>query len=400
MRTYIIVRMYAGSYLNDNLGGEAINLLHDDHNHNYIFIPKMGFIDPRYDDTVEGVILTRLDKAGCFQLLGLALMDNNSQVAYKKNMNNGIDILARYIKENDISYGGVSYMDIYKPLHAGDISFRSKKLLLPKNDIYLTDGEHIDYINEGQEVYNLVDKRFSTTSLHLYITDEDNPKSYEQINKLIKDDSLWEKDRINRVDEGRIIDKHFNFLDIIRKDYDELAYSNLFYYIFKTYNDIFRRFTSEVLSVDISSSYKVYREKEHIDLWIEDDKNIIIIENKIKSGINGVSSRHNFSNDGLVQSQLKTYYQYVEAHKDNKNSYYYLFVPNYNKIDLRKYSGSQYYKVIKYKEIYDFFSNIDIQDIYYKEFVNALYKHSKDREVDYAEDMVIRFLSIIKKGKA
>ena len=37
--------MYAGSYLNDNIGGEVINLLHDDKGNNYIFVGPYGFID-------------------------------------------------------------------------------------------------------------------------------------------------------------------------------------------------------------------------------------------------------------------------------------------------------------------------------------------------------------------
>ena len=47
MKVYIINRMYAGSYINDKLGGEFINLLHDDNNKNYIFINPSGFIDKK-----------------------------------------------------------------------------------------------------------------------------------------------------------------------------------------------------------------------------------------------------------------------------------------------------------------------------------------------------------------
>lgn len=62
MRTYVIARMYAGSYIDSKLGGEAINLLHDDHGNNYVFVGPYGFIDKKYNDSVEGIILTRLTK--------------------------------------------------------------------------------------------------------------------------------------------------------------------------------------------------------------------------------------------------------------------------------------------------------------------------------------------------
>ena len=397
MRTIVITRMYAGSYLNDNLGGEAINLLHDDHNNNYVFVGKLGFIDPKYNDTVQDVILTRLTKAGVFEVLGAAKIGKNGQIAYKQDLNAAKIKLNEYIKNNDVRYGGVLLNDIFKDLYGADISFKSEELLLPKEPLFITDSHNKDFVIEDAKTSNLVDKRFSTTSLHLYITDKDNPDSYKELSRLIEDESLWER-RINKVVEDRIVDKHFNFLDIVRKDYDELAYSNLFSYIFKSYPELFIKFSKEVLGVEIKSPYLIYREKANIDLWVEDDNSILVIENKIKSGINGVSSRHNFSEGGLVQSQLLKYYDYTEKEKGNKSAHYYLFVPNYNKINLKIYSGSKYYKEIRYSEIYNFFAKQDVKDKYYLEFINALYKHTKDREVDYAEDMAFRFLSRIKKN--
>ena len=132
MRTYVITRMYAGEYLEHNLGGEAINLLHDDHNNNYVFVGKLGFIDKKYDNTVEGVVLTRLVKAGCFEILGIAKTNKNSQVAYKQDLGVAKKQLAKYIKDNDIRYGGVYLNDIFKDLFGADISFKSEELLLPQ----------------------------------------------------------------------------------------------------------------------------------------------------------------------------------------------------------------------------------------------------------------------------
>lgn len=404
MKTYIITRMYAGSYLSDNLGGEAINLLHDDHNHNYIFVGPYGFIDKKYDDTVEGVILTRLEKAGCFQILGIAKVGKGDQISYqngptlKKRFENGKAKITIFAEENDIRYGGVSLMKINGGAFFGaDITFKSKALLLPKNDLYISDSHTSDFKMDGYDVINLDDKRFPKQSLHSYITDIDNPHAFDEITKLINDDSLWDKDRINKIEDNKVVDKHFNFLDVIHKDFDELSYSNLFSYIFKTYPEAFIRFSKEVLGVDLSSNYKVFREKANIDLYIEDESNIVVIENKIKSGINGI--RHDFSEKGLIQSQLLKYYEFVENEKEDKKASYFLFVPNYNKLDLKQYSGSQHYKEIRYSEIYDFFRKIDIKDTYYQEFVKALYKHTKDREVDFAEDMAVRFLDKIRKLK-
>lgn len=406
MKAYVIERMYAGSYISDKLGGEAINLLHDDHKNNYIFVGPYGFIDKKYDDKVEGVILTRLVKEGCFEVLGFAKIGKGGQVSYQKGykledrFRNAKVVLDKFADDNDIRYGGVTLKEIHNGAFAGaDITFKSDYLLLPKNEIYITDSHHSDFEEEGITVRNLSDKRFPNQSLHCYITDEENPEAFKAIEELSRDKFLWEKDRINKVDEGRIIDQHFNLIEVIRKEYDELVYSNFFSYVFKEYPDVFRDFSNKVLGVKLSGPYSVEREKENIDLWIEGDSEIIVIENKIKSGINGISPRHDFSEDGLVQSQLLKYYKYAESEKGEKNASYFIFVPDYNKVDLAKYSGSKNYKVINYSTIYEFFRKKSIEDAYYREFVNALYRHTKDRAVDYAEDMAIRFLNQIRRGK-
>lgn len=175
-------------------------------------------------------------------------------------------------------------------------------------------------------------------------------------------------------------------------------YSNLFAYVFKKYENIFLEFMDEVLNVKLTIPYSIEREKNNIDLLIEDKNNIVIIENKIKSGINGVSPQHDFSENGRIQSQLLKYYEYGQKNKGQKKDSYFIFVPNYNKIDLKKYSGSKHYKVIRYSEIYNFYKKKKISDAYFLEFVNALYKHTKDREVDYFEVMAMRFLDRIRKN--
>lgn len=406
MKAYVIERMYAGSYINKKLGGEAINLLHDDHNNNYIFISPYGFIDKKYDNKVKGVILTRLVKAGIFEVLGIAKIAKDGQVSFQKGntlderYKNAKINLDKFVDDNDISYGQVSFRDIHNGLLTGaDITFKSEELFLPKETFYIIDKDNCGYNQEGIIIFNFSDKRFPKQSLHSYITDLDNPQSFKIIEELIENKNLWEPKRLNKVYENKIIDKHFNFLEIIKKDYDELVYSNFFAYIFKNYSQIFIEFMDEVLNLKITKPYLIEREKENIDLWIEDKDNIVIIENKIKSGINGLSPRHDFSENSLVQSQLLKYYKYGKISKGNKKDSYFIFIPDYNKIDLKKYSGSKNYQVIRYSAIFNFFKKKQLDDIYFSEFVNSLYKHTKNREVDYAEDMAIRFLNQIKRKK-
>ena len=409
LRSFVICRMYAGAYISNKMGGEVINLLHDDHDNNYIYVNPYGYIAKEYDDTVEAVLLVRLLQKGCFEIVGIAKIGPNGQIVYpvgnttkEKHVSSGKQLMA-YEKKHDIRYGGIKLSDIFYGQLDGAITFKSDALLEPIKPIYITDCDHKD-MKLDDKTNNLDDKRFPTQSLIAYIDNIRNPHSFEEIDALIKDNSLWDRRR-NKVSNNKIIDRNFNFLNVIKKEDDELVYSNLFYYFFSKYPDLLVRFASDVLKLELSLPITIEREKDNIDIWIEDKNNIIVIENKIKSGINGVSPRHNFSEEGLVQSQLSRYYHHAEKHKGNKKTSYFIFLPVYSRIDISIYSSSKYYLKISYKELYDFFLKVEfskekIDEFYYKEFVKSLYKHTKDRQIDYYEDMAYRFIQRIKTIKS
>ncbi len=409
LRSFVICRMYAGAYISNKIGGEVINLLHDDHNNNYIYVNPYGYIAKEYDDTVEAVLLVRLLQKGCFEIVGIAKIGPNGQIVYpagnttkEKHMSSGKRLMA-YEKKHDIRYGGIKLSDIFYGQLDGAITFKSDALLEPIKPIYITDCAHKNMELDDKTI-NLDDKRFPTQSLIAYIDNMKHPHSFEEIDALIKENILWDR-RTNKISDNRIIDRNFNFLNVIKKEDDELVYSNLFYYFFSKYPDILVSFANVVLDLNLSLPITIEREKENIDIWIEDKDNIVVVENKIKSGINGVSPRHNFSEHGLVQSQLSKYYHYAEKHKGNKKTSFFIFLPVYNRVDTSKYSGSQHYKKISYRDIYDFFLKIEfskekIDELYYTEFVKSLYKHTKDRQIDYYEDMVYRFIQRIKTIKS
>ena len=405
MKSFVICRMYAGAYLTDKMGSEVINLLHDDHGNNYIYVNPYGYIDHKYDDTVEGVVLTKLLKSGCFEVLGIAKIGKGGQLVYptgwtteQKLKSTGVQ-LSKFEKKFDIRYDGVRLSDIYKGKLGGTITFKSQKLLIPKQPIFITDIDNSSFIFENL-TFNLNDKRFPRQSLISYIDSVKNPNSFSVIESLMENKDLWDLNRKNKVDSNVIIDKHFNFLNLIKKEDDELVFSNMFRYFFVNYPELLINFSKKVLGVNLSGNISIDREKDNIDLLISDKKNIIVIENKIKSGINGVSERHDFSENGLIQSQLLKYYNIIEKRKGERNSYYFIFLPNYSRVDISQYSGSQFYVKIKYSELYDFFKKQNIEDKYYEDFVNSLYKHTKDRSVDYYEDMAYRFIQRLKKIKS
>lgn len=78
----------------------------------------------------------------------------------------------------------------------------------------------------------------------------------------------------------------------------------MFAYFFDINREAFSRFAREVLHIEVQTDFTIEREKRNIDLLISDKNNAVVIENKIKSSINGIDDRHDIYSD-QVQSQLK-----------------------------------------------------------------------------------------------
>ena len=93
-------------------------------------------------------------------------------------------------------------------------------------------------------------------------------------------------------------------------------------------------FVNEVLGIDdFKINYNIYREKDDIDLLIETENSVIIIENKIKSKINGGNSL----SSGKKESQLSKYVNNTNKKYGDKKIYFYIFAPDYNQINLDIY---------------------------------------------------------------
>ena len=113
--------------------------------------------------------------------------------------------------------------------------------------------------------------------------------------------------------------KRKTLLDIIGKNDDELVYSNWLGYYLKNYPVIAEKFAYEILGLKLTGEKtEVKREYHNIDLWLEDKNNIVVIENKVKSGINGVDmDRHDLKSE-KIQSQLSKYYDFAEKEAEEK----------------------------------------------------------------------------------
>lgn len=183
-----------------------------------------------------------------------------------------------------------------------------------------------------------------------------------------------------------------------------MACSNWIAYYLDNDRDLLGNFVKEILKIKTFNPQqaKIIREYHNIDLWIEDPENIIVIENKIKSGINGVNKERHDLKDKNIQSQLSKYVNYVDKNKEEgQTAYYFIFLPNYSYSgeNLSAYTNGNQYTIKRYKELSDFFEKTDCDLDYYEDFRRAIKKHSFEREKDMLEITNEKMIQTIRRKK-
>ena len=409
-REIIINKMYVGAYLSegDNIGHEIINLYKADDGKNYIYLNSQGTIELSHGENSITVLLVRKFASKTYKVLakaeGVTILDFADSKLPREERYKGQVALG-------LTYGGISLVDLFNEnLYHGSLqeeknaytTFVADKVIKPKNQIYITDDASV---SGGNTYFIRTNKGFGKQTLREFYNENEKPDSFADLNQIIENSELWEDanttQAISELPELQK-DPYFNFLKIIRQEDNELAFTNMFAYFFDINREAFSHFAREVLHIDVQTDFSIEREKRNIDLLISDKNNAIVIENKIKSSINGIDDRHDIYSD-QVQSQLKKYYQFVTSDDEyrKKTASCFIFSPNYNRIDLSKFSCGEKYTIVYYREVYNFFvENRNLYEVpYFDDFINAMYKHTKDYDNDLEEEMQRRFQNTIFKAK-
>jgi hypothetical protein len=374
----LINTLFAGSYLSEqkNIGHEFINLFRDDNGDNYLYITPGGTVDDK-KYSVKSVLFARhVEGKTTVEILAKAE-----------------ELATVDISPDDIKYAGASLKQIFEDnIYHGKVdpgvycTYKANKIHLPKNgtriivtidDGFKTDDANVRLIRLHSNV-----KAINPQTGRKYFFQEEDPRAYSELQELLDNDIYWEPknttEKIISDDSTRKITP--TFLEIIRKEDDELVFSNLLAYYFQYNRSVFQKFAKEVLGVsDFAPRFELVRESNNnIDLWIEDDRHVLVVENKIKSGLNGLKDDN--------YSQLNKYQEYTEERTSNpeddlyqKESYYYIFTPDYNQIDASKYKLEKPYKTINYSTIYDFFYNNAVSfmdEKFFSDFLKGLKNHT------------------------
>lgn len=423
----VLNRMYAGNYLSANIGHEVINLFKADNGNHYLYLNATGDFDKKYEGRIKYMLLTKYHTEGMVEIIGLAtgLEDVYTPTNRSKDKNVVDDkILAAQKafcdREGGVKYGGVSIFDIFKSGQQSIfITFKAEKLLKPKEKLFLQFLQ-AKQANEGPNYIIIKGYNIALTSLKQYFepTDDDKKNAdYKTLIEIINTPSKWEEwpDSETRIYINSIKDIHHptSLFDICQIQENENCFSNALAYFMrqKEYFPIWMLFF-EKYSISLGKDFSVNREESakiddakhnhqkypgggYIDILLQDDENIIVIENKIKSGVNTKESDKKNDID-----QLDRYYNYITwltKEKKKKKKHFFILAPNYSLIANDELNKK--YKLIHYSDLYDHLNEHKKRfagDQNFTAFFHAIKRHTYQTSADYLfNDMKDRFFKSI-----
>ena len=216
-----------------------------------------------------------------------------------------------------VFFGTSDNIEVAPIVYEKEIDFYGSYLWKAKNE----QGKEA-YILSDSKVYVVnMDVKFASTSLKNYIEKD------EKLTCLINDSDIWDDNSIEKLSNCTNVTKpEISIFNICQIENSENSISNALAFFMDKYRAQCCNFFKEY-DIILNEKFKISREvdskievknkaaenykssKGRIDLLIEDDNNIIIIENKIKSDINGVKG----DCDG---KQLKRYHTYANWKKN------------------------------------------------------------------------------------
>ena len=462
----LINKMYTGRYLKDNVGHEVINFYKNDNGDCYVYVMPYGGISKNHVSNVKWIFLTGAKETikiknryySALEILALREVEsialkneilgdfrkkqkNEKKEHYKKFCEKWEKEHKAQIKKN-IKYDGVEVGKIFKD-NQGDstsiyVTYKVKnEIRRPKKKMYFVKTSDNKKIKETDAIYIPIEsKELPGSSCKSYIIPEKeeskNNKNkisdYEAVKDYI-DDKYWVKSEAKKVQEidKSEYEKESCFFEKMGKENDETAYTNMLYYFFnkdKIFND-FIKFVNKNNKIKLEKDdnyiiqkekfvlYKDNKEKKkkrgRMDLVAYGHDNIIIIENKIKSNLNGKQSDNT--------TQITTYYEAIKKREKElfKNEEInkertikiLILVPNYKKREIEKEIQNEakeiskdIIEIVTYEELYNFFNSIKKKENDLEEFIKALKLHTYEsfRE-KFEEETLRKFKMKIDKAK-
>ena len=430
----IINRMFSGSYLKDNIGHEWINLFKSDSG-NYLYLNPDGTFNPKrvkqyVKDKDNYMLMVKNFDKEVWQVIAVAKLSGIVKLGKGE----------RLIGDS-VTYNGVALKDIFsdnEPLNKQNVTFKADEVRFPESPVFITQDSSKEDNPSGVYLIEKKNFNFAKQSLRQYVNVGDS--AYELliniVNEVLNGPSSLSPSKVNDSSSLSMV-KPTTLFEIIHKENDELMYSDMLKFYLED-EGFAKYFIEKVLDVTLESDERVERverEEFNIDLLIRTNKRLIVIENKIHSGINGkdkpsvmdqykdvvnvldwnggLSFSKPYVSSSTIPSQLTKYYIYAEFLKQNEPSLYskpnsyFILCPEYKKKEVdgvKEYMsfnpGNRVYKVVTYKDVYD--RMLEYKDWinfspdkvkYWNEFIYVMARHTKSSPFEYElEQMRLKFI--------
>lgn len=422
MKEIVINRMFTGKYLRDNIGHEVINLFQADNDKYYVYLNDTGDIGKEHfangNCTIEKMLLAHpLEGTNAVEIIGLA---TGLHPVYNPDLNEKEqkECQANFATSNQITYGGALITHIFRgsEQQVVNITFVADDVrkVADGRRIYLkmADKQNQEYkdleVYDSDKVVVLSDVKLGQR-LRSYIAEGDS--DFDVLSNVINDAFMW-GGPMPKV-SASTAPAEMSYMDICQRSYDELAYSNAMAYFAKKYPELAYKLYEQLSGVKPSFGHRpfvVRREENHIDLLFYNSGNLVVVENKIKSDLNGVER----DKDGMItKTQLDDYYEAAKELKENNKincskPYFFIFAPDYS--TLKHYSENhpelsqftkhirigKYFDLVFYSELYEFLLPYTKKAPYSKDtlfiqFVQSLKRHTHPYDDGLYETTVRRF---------
>ncbi len=426
-KTIIVNSVFVGGYgfNKGNLPHEMINFFRADDGNFYVYITPYGVVEKGLAiNDISAILFVRSVGNSLVEVLAKAVVSENQP---KEDFYvQGIELCGKgdkkgKLKENSqwydpsdsIKYGQKSLREIHH-YNAWDneifVTMKVSEICFPKKTFFLTHNENV-ITPTTQNVFLIQEnehasKQFANQSMKAYFYSDTMPNSFNALQDIIvdKENELWmDSSKTIKYDSSNIKNDN-NFFKVTRQQDNEVMFSNMLYYFFSEYPMIAKQFFLK-LGVVLNDDFVVEREKERMDVRLISDNIYIIVENKIKSSLNGLQKEKG-SNDYKKEgnkyiSQLSVYYENAQrknkSDKINRQIKCFIFVPNYSTITksfLKNYLYGDLYEIVYYQEIYDFFVEynkiVELNDRFLMDFVNAMKKHTEPVDNEFRNDLMMR----------
>lgn len=431
-KAIVLNRMYVGDYLSTNLGHEVINMFQADNGNHYLYLNAYGNFGKSHFGQIGYMLLVKYHAEGMFEVIGKAegLMDVEGADATLKQDYKAVNpsisnAQTEYIEKENITYGGVPIRKIFNDAEQQNIfiTYKAARLFKPNRKIFIGYGVEADVVLTGYKQ--------AKTSLKTYIYPEgtfagdqkrekieEKKLDYKKLYDLIEQDNLWieSKECIND-DLLKIKSREVSIFDIcqIQNDENRFSYALAYFMTQPQYKKLWQNFFKQY-GIKLGDNYTVTREESakiedndwdhatkpsggRIDLLIRDEKNIIVIENKIKSDINSIEG----DSEG---EQLERYYNYVSwstqvgKPDEGREPRFLILTPNYNPPHIKSEDMKELYTpFMYYGDLYNFLEITSAvkEDYNFKAFFEAMHRHTHENVNDYLYyDMLEKFVRRIK----